>query len=174
MLWNGDAPINLGIFVPVFLTDTGDIYGNISSGHGTASTWHDCTLTALSIAGSCFQCVGSVAVGANHRGQVVGQYIKAFNGDSSCFGTGDALWQNGVLTDMGPNAEPLGINDKNQIVGQMFIQTVGNVAGIWKNLQFSLLTSLQTYVTDAYAASAINIMEPLSDTPSMTTARRAQ
>ena len=156
VLWNGDAPLYLGNFAPVFLTDGGDIYGNIAGGQGTAATWHDGALTALNIAGNCYNCDGSVAIGANNHGQVVGQYIQDVNGDGSYYAPGGALWQNGVFTDMGLNATPLGINDKSQIVGHMFIQTVGDVAGEWNHLKFSQLPSLQTSYIGDYAALAIN------------------
>lgn len=93
----------------VAINERGQIAGNVTRSETMAVLWEGDAMTELGTLGGAW----STASGINARGQVVGHSETA---DRSVHGF---LWQDGVMTDLGPDLNPLDINNAGIIVGEI-------------------------------------------------------
>ncbi len=105
--------------------------------------------------------IGSIAYGINNQGQIVGS-IFLNSGGATRLG---ALWQNGVLTNLGTlpgdlSAIATGINDKGQVVGSTWDSDFNwSHAFIWQNNVMTDLNTLFPAGSNLFAIMANKINE---------------
>ena len=124
---------------PNFINDSGEIVGVSENGlidplvggpEVNAVVWKDGRLINLGTLGG----NQSFGFSLNNRGQVVGVALNAIPDPFSLFGLGTQtrafLWQNGVMQDLGtlggPDAEPQNVNERGQVCGNSYTNSIPN------------------------------------------------